>query len=95
MKKVMTFDPKDNYQEADEARLNKQKAKSYDTFLRELASIHRSDMVLVCSSPEMELLSSWRVPRWKMALASFFCDIVDNEELPTCSDRCDFVTVGG
>ena len=94
---VMSFDPKDNRQETHLANtsLDKAKAKSYATFLRELASIHRSDLVLVCSSDEMKLLQSWNVQNWKMELASFFCDNAFNVELPSFDDRCDFVTVGG
>ena len=92
MDKVMTFDPKDNYEED---TINNYKIHSRDIFLRELASIHRSDLVFVCSSAEMKLLYSWNVPSWKLTLASFFCDKVDRETLPSFHDRCDFVTVGG
>ena len=92
MDKVMAFDPKDN---CEEDTLDKYKIQSRDVFLRELASIHRSDLVFVCSSAEMKLLHSWNVPSWKLALASFFCDKVDREMLPSFHDRCDFVTVGG
>lgn len=102
MEKIMSFDPKDNYQEemidmssSSMASHNKITAKSYDTFLRELASIQRSDLVLVCSSAEMKLLQAWNISNWKMVLAPFFCDIASTNELPSSSDRYDFVTVGG
>lgn len=105
MDKVMEFDPKENHHEISDTLLpsnsrnvtiNKRKEKSYDTFLRELASIHRSDLVFVCSSTEMKLLQSWNVPTWKMALASFFCASTRSPmHLPSFHDRRDFVTVGG
>jgi hypothetical protein len=104
MDKVLEFDPKDNHEISDtllppnsrNVTINKSKEKSYDTFLRELASIHRSDLVFVCSSTEMELLQSWNVQTWKMALASFFCEsTMSPVDLPSFHDRRDFITVGG
>ena len=74
--------------------------KAYDTFLRELASLHRSDLVLVCSSMEMEMLESWGLPEWKLVLAPFFCndnDIKYNDggDENAFEDRHDFVALGG
>ena len=49
-----------------------------DRLLRELASIHRSDLTLVCSPYELHLLkSAYDVPEEKLCPASFF---VDEEE---------------
>ncbi len=49
--------------------------KRNDRFLRELASIHRSDLVLVCSPKEMQLLQIvYNVPKEKLCLASFFVE---------------------
>ena len=97
MDNVMNFNPQ--YDATSFKRAN-------DAFLRELASVHRSDLVLVCSSVEMNLLeSSWNVPKWKLVPASFFCKDEDVEDdttniqqsssMPTFEDRQDFVTVGG
>jgi O-antigen biosynthesis protein len=48
--------------------------------LRELSSIHRCDLTLVCSPYEMDLLRHhYGVPEEKLCLASFF---VDTEKLP-------------
>ena len=99
--RVMEFDPSTNYHNYGES---KQRKKAYDTFLREMASIHRSDLVLVCSSEELKMLESWGIPKWKLVHASFFC--MDNEEKDTTDDttkmqqyayedRVDFVTLGG
>jgi len=42
--------------------------------LRELAAVHRSDLTLVCSPVEQQLLAaSYGIPSHKLALASFFC----------------------
>jgi Txe/YoeB family toxin of Txe-Axe toxin-antitoxin module len=91
---VMSFNPKDTFQ-GETDKFDKMKAKSHDTFVRELASIHRSDLVLVCSSDELKYLKLWNVPDWKMEVASFFCDNIDEKDLPVFDDRSDFVTVGG
>jgi O-antigen biosynthesis protein len=73
-------------------------AATNDCLLRELASIHRSDLTLVCSSAEMSLLSQqYQVPREKLCLAPLFGSL-DNEreaELPSFAERRDFVFVGG
>jgi hypothetical protein len=43
--------------------------------LRELASIHRTDLTLVCSPYELELLQTiYQIPPHKLCLASFFVD---------------------
>jgi hypothetical protein len=65
---------------------------------RELASVHRSDLSLVCSSTELNLLrGEFGVAPSKLALATFFCDPMSQERtaaLPTFSDRSGFVTIG-
>jgi hypothetical protein len=49
------------------------KKKNPPHILRELASIHRSDLTLVCSPYELDLLQSvYQVPSDKLCLASFF-----------------------
>jgi hypothetical protein len=46
-----------------------------DRLLRELASIHRSDLTLVCSPYELELLQrEYGIPNEKLCLAPFFVD---------------------
>ena len=53
-----------------------------DRFLRELASMYRSDLVLVCSPQEMHWLQSvYQVPKEKLVLASFFVE-PPNKKLP-------------
>jgi hypothetical protein len=54
--------------------------KAHDAFLRELASVHRMDLVLVCSEAEMRMLASWGVPRWKLVHAPFFCSVDENDD---------------
>jgi O-antigen biosynthesis protein len=69
-----------------------------DCLLRELASIHRSDLTLVCSSAEMHLLSQqYKVPREKLCLAPLFGSLDHEQEttLPGFAERRDFVFVGG
>ncbi|KAL9185917.1 hypothetical protein ACHAXT_003694 [Thalassiosira profunda] len=97
MEQVMAFDPATHL--GDDR--SKAGAKAHDMFLRELASVHRSDLVLVCSSAEMKLLESWNVPKWKLVPASFFCMEEDSpvggdgRSIHTFEDRDDFVSVGG
>ena len=71
---------------------------AHDTKLqRELASIHRSDLTLVCSPVEMDALHSiFQVPKEKLALASFFLDTIPSlsETIPF-DQRQDFVFIGG
>eukprot|EP00797_Seminavis_robusta_P009581 Sro1696_g291820.1 Inherit from COG: Protein of unknown function (DUF455) (333) ;mRNA; f:3972-4970 len=66
---------------------------------RELASIHRSDLTLVCSRVEMEALQQvYQIPQYKLCLASFF---MDNNALLRMTnpldfdDRKDFCFIGG
>ncbi|KAL7537352.1 hypothetical protein ACHAXR_007758 [Thalassiosira sp. AJA248-18] len=110
MDNVMEFDPSSNTLLFNDDG-SKSKKKAHDAFLRELSSVHRSDLVLVCSSVEMKLLESWNVPKWKLVPASFFCiDIDDTPEgkgeikslfknvLPKSynfEQRRDFAIVGG
>ena len=72
--------------------------------LRELASILRSDLTLVCSSVELELLSrKYQIPADKMCLAPLFGDLPTVEEEASqhrrrrrgFHERSDFVFVGG
>ena len=77
MKRVMEFDPSTNYHNYNES---KQRKKAHDIFLREMASIHRSDLVLVCSLEEMKMLESWGIPKWKLVHASFFCMDGDDDD---------------
>lgn len=109
MKSIMEYDPTtyNNHNIDNDGTIPPKKwKKAYDTFLREIASIHRCDLVLVCSSEEMSLLESWGVPKWKMVHASFFvnCDNIsdgdndhaENNNIPrTYEERKDFVTIGG
>ena len=101
--KVMQFDPQYNLllqNNHDCSASSKKRIKAHDTFLRELASVHRSDLVLVCSPVEMKMLEEWGVAKSKLILASFFCEEEDcsnwkMKSSPTYKDRQDFVTVGG
>jgi len=69
--------------------------------LRELASIHRSDLTLVCSSVELDLLSrKYQIPADKLCLAPLFGDLPTVEEEARLrrrgfGERSDFVFVGG
>ena len=73
-----------------------------DSLLRELASIHRSDLTLVCSPMEMGLINNeYGVHSSKLCLASFFTEEARKEDDPSSGydrgfyQRKDFVTVGG
>jgi hypothetical protein len=78
-----------------------------DELLRELASVHRSDLTLVCSPVELGMLQrSYGVPAQKLRLASFFCDEAAPDNDPTATgfgfraphsfgERRHFVTIGG
>ncbi|VEU36247.1 unnamed protein product [Pseudo-nitzschia multistriata] len=58
--------------------------------IRELASIHRSDLVLVCSPVELKLLTTvYKVPKQKLCLASFFV-APPPEESDANINRCYF-----
>ena len=73
--------------------------------LRELSAIHRSDLTLVCSQFELELLrDEYRIPAEKLILASFFTEEVpeyfskknDNSSFDySFENRKDFVALGG
>ena len=63
--------------------------------LRELASIHRCDLTLVCSSVELGLLNyHYGIDPSKLCLAPLFGDCGSNKGLDW-KDRKDFVFVGG
>ena len=93
MEKVMKFNPSTHVWTRD----NSLNTKAKDTFLRELASIHRSDLVLVCGNAEMKMLKqpSWSVAPWKLIPASFFQTKAGDTRLRNYDERCDFVSIGG
>ena len=65
---------------------------------RELASICRSDLTLVCSPVEMEALRTlYRIPNEKLCLASFFLDQPTLSQVKTESfhHRRDYAFIGG
>lgn len=66
-------------------------------FLRELASIHRSDLTLVCSPYELSLLQSvYGISSSKLCLAPFFVPIKQVHEAPIpASSTPSFVFCGG
>ena len=69
--------------------------------LRELASIHRSDLTLVCSPVELELLTDkYQIPESKLCLAPLFGDLASTKESSqpaslSFQKRWDFCFVGG
>jgi len=71
---------------------------SANDLARELASVHRSDLTLVCSSAELELLKvRYGLPSHKLVLAPFFCGPISETEaaaLPSFAARSGFVTIG-
>ena len=91
---VMSFDPANNLSHPQE-RLGKKRLKANDCFMRELASVHRCDMTLVCSPAEIQLMRRWGIQEEKMTLAPFFCEPSSGTSMPTFDERADFVTVGG
>jgi hypothetical protein len=59
-----------------------------DMLLRELASIHRSDLTLVCSPFEVDLLATnYQIPRDKLALAPLLFHATNNNETSTSADE--------
>mmetsp|Transcript_26458 Transcript_26458/g.39300 ORF Transcript_26458/g.39300 Transcript_26458/m.39300 type:complete len:197 (-) Transcript_26458:119-709(-) len=68
-----------------------------DMLKRELASIHRCDLVLVCSETESKLLSNkYGIDAHKLVVAPFFCEPLDQTRLLEFEERSvDFVTIGG
>jgi glycosyltransferase involved in cell wall biosynthesis len=67
-----------------------------EDLMREIASVQRSDLTLVCSPVEKEWLTrECGVAERKLRLASFFVDSVDAEAMKRdFSARKDFVTIG-
>lgn len=64
--------------------------------LRELTSIQRSDLTLVCSHTELDFLSQkYQIPDNKLCLAPLFGDLPTLEEWHGFRQRSDFVFVGG
>jgi len=62
--------------------------------LRELASLHRSDLSLVCSPYEYELLTNtFKIPSLKLCMAPFW--VSKQQQCETFEERRDFVFVGG
>ena len=60
----------------------------------EAGLVCRSDLALVCSPVELELLQSrYQVPACKLQLAPFFVDLPDGET-PPFSARQHFMTIG-
>jgi len=90
---VMKFDPSTH----EWAQDLPQAQKAHNTLLRELASIHRSDLVLVCSSTEMNMLKqpSWNIAPWKLVSAPFFQKSVEQDMTTSYDERSDFVSIGG
>lgn len=78
---------------------------SYSMLLRELSAIHRSDLVLVCSQFELDLLrDQYGIPSEKLVLASFFTEEIpeyfskENDDATfeySFEKRKDFVALGG
>lgn len=69
-----------------------------DIAKREIASIYRSDLTLMISTVEMELLKShFKVPEKLLCYVPFLLDEVLNatkEQLPMFEERSNFVTIG-
>jgi glycosyltransferase involved in cell wall biosynthesis len=70
-----------------------------DSYLaRELASVHRSDLTLVCSPVELKLMRErFKIDERKLALASFFCESFSEKSRSTengFSNRAGFTTIG-
>lgn len=66
-----------------------------EKFLRELASLHRSDLVMVCSPHEMVLLRKVGLRSEKMISASFWVDSPKAAQQTTFGSRNNFVFLGG
>ena len=99
--KVVSSYPRLKQMKDDHHHAKKGKKDVNSTLLRELASIHRSDLTLVCSPYELSLLrDEYGIPSHKLALASFFIESSDvsnnnNDTSTTFHERKDFVTLGG
>ena len=72
--------------EKSEISSNAKRDQFNSTLLRELASIHRSDLTLVCSPYELALLrDEYGIPPHKLTLASFFIDQVEDKYFSSSS----------
>ena len=68
-----------------------------DKLARELASVHRCDLTMVCSPTETRLMRDvFGVPARKMIPASFFCDLPEDARTaaPGFEPRHGFATIG-
>jgi len=63
-------------------------------FLRELASIHRTDLSLLVGSSEKDLLIEHGVPSSKLAMAPFFYQQIEAQKFQNFGNRRDFVSIG-
>ena len=73
-----------------------EKKNPHDILLRELAAIHRSDLVLVCSQFELNLLrDEYGIKNEKLVLAPFFTKETDRNHEVSFGNRKDFVALGG
>ncbi|KAA8491663.1 hypothetical protein FVE85_9710 [Porphyridium purpureum] len=81
-----------------EAALASVPAASDDRLCRELASVHRCDLTLVCSPVEMSLMRDrFQIPSHKLVLASLFCKPPVDSPLvnrPGFEGRAGFMTIG-
>lgn len=79
-----------------ERSINAKPEATDDDFAREISSIFRSDLTLVCSSAELELLhAACGVPKEKLCLAPFFETIDTNSIITPFTDRKNvFVSIG-
>ena len=79
-----------------ERSINAKPEATDDDFAREISSIFRSDLTLVCSSAELELLhAACGVPKEKLCLAPFFETIDTKSIITPFADRKDvFVSIG-
>ena len=94
-------DPGDDGDHVDlvEAAMAAVPAAGDDKLNRELASVHRCDLTMVCSPTETRLMrDTFGIPPRKMAPASFFCDVPEvntNESTtPGFEPRIGFTTIG-
>jgi ribosome recycling factor len=65
-----------------------------NTTLREIASIHRSDHILLVSPFEKSLLQSFGILENKLSLAPFYYENVDKNKLLTWEQRQNFFVIG-
>ena len=68
-----------------------------DKLARELASVHRCDLTMVCSPTEVRLMRDvFEVPARKMIPASFFCELPEDARTaaPGFEPRHGFATIG-